>query len=71
MAVVEAVGINNPPGDVAVLDETFGGIGGLDSLLHARTLAGWGAPSKRAVMLDVEVEFNILDNSGERRDISY
>ena len=68
---MEAVGVDNPPGDVTVLDETFGGIGGLDSLLHARALAGWGAPSKRAVMLDVEVKFNILDGSGERRDISY
>ena len=59
---METVGVDNPPGDVTMLDEALGGLGGLDSLLHARTLSSWAAPGKLAVVLDVEVKFNILAN---------
>ena len=64
MAIVETVGVDNPPGDVAMLDEALSGLGGLNLLLHAGTPAGWAAPSKRAVVLDIEVKFNILDSRG-------
>ena len=64
VAIVEAVGVDNPPGDIVMLDEALSGLGGLNSLLHARTLAGWATPSKRAVVLDIEVKFNILDSRG-------
>ena len=64
VAIVEAVGVDNPPGDVAMLDEALSGLGGLNLLLHMRALASWAAPSKRAVVLDIEVKFNILDSRG-------
>jgi len=40
VSVVEAVSVDNPPGDITVFDETLGGIGGLDPLLHTRTPTG-------------------------------
>jgi hypothetical protein len=40
MAIVKAVGVNNPPRNVTVLDETLGGLGGLYPLLDMRALAG-------------------------------
>ena len=62
MAVVKAVSVDYPPRDIAVLDEALGGLRGPYSFLYARTLAGRSAPSEQAVVLDVEVKFNILDS---------
>ncbi len=59
---MEAVGVDDPPGDVTVFNEGLGGLGGHNSLLHARAFAGWAAPSEQAVVLDVEVKFDILGN---------
>ena len=64
---MEAVNIDDPPGDIAMLDEALGFLGGLDSLLHSRAAAGWAAPCKGAVVLSVEVKFNIL---GDWTDIT-
>jgi hypothetical protein len=61
---VKAVSVDNPPGDVTVLDVTLGGIGGLDSLLCARAFASGGTPCKLAVVLHIKIEFNILNNRG-------
>ena len=68
VAVVETVGIDDPPGGIVttMLDETLGGLDRLDSLLHARALASWATSCERAVMLHVNVEFNILDDWGQR-----
>ena len=38
---MEAVGIDDPLGDVGMLNETLGHLRGLNLLLHTRTLAGW------------------------------
>ena len=59
---MKAMSVDDPPGDVAMLDETISGIRRLDSFLYTRTLPGWGALSGWAVVLDIEVKFNILDN---------
>ena len=58
---MKTVGVDNPLRDVAMLDEDFDGFGGLDSLLYARTLTSWGTSSEWAVVLDIEVKFNILE----------
>jgi hypothetical protein len=65
MAVMETVSVDNPPGDIAMLDEALGGFERFDSFLHTRTLAGWGAPGEGAVVLNIEIKFNILDTLGQ------
>ena len=64
VTIVETVHVDDPLGSfVAVmLDETLGGLGGLDSLLHTRALTSWAASSKQAVMLHIKIKFNILDD---------
>lgn len=57
---MEAVGVDDPSGNVTVLDEALCCFLGCDSLLHTRAFAGWAAPSKRAVVLDVKVKLNVL-----------
>ena len=37
---METVGVDDPPGDITMLDETLGGLRGLYSFLHTRTFAG-------------------------------
>jgi hypothetical protein len=60
MAVVKAVGVDNPPRNIAVLDEALGGLGGLYPLLNTRALAGCATSGKQAVMLDIEVKLYFL-----------
>ena len=66
VAVVKTMGVDDPPGGfvTAMLDETLGGLSGFDSLLHTRAFTGWAAFSEQAVMLHVEVKFDILDDGG-------
>jgi hypothetical protein len=64
VTVVEAVGVDDPPGDVTMFDEAVGDLGRLKSFLHARALASWTTPSKHAIVLDVEVKLNVLEDYG-------
>ena len=59
---MEAVGVDDPPGNIAVLDEALCCLGGYNSFLHTRAFASWAAPGKRAVMLDVKVKLDVLHN---------
>ena len=47
VAVVEAVGVDNPPGVVAaMLDETLSSLSGLNPLLHTRALTSQATSSE-------------------------
>ena len=67
VAIVETMSIDDPLGGIVttMLNETLSGLDRLDSLLHARVLASRATSCKRAVILHVNVEFNILDNWGQ------
>ena len=53
-------GIDDPPGDISMLDEALGCLGGFNSLLYTRALASRATPSERTVVLDVEVKLDVL-----------
>ena len=57
---METVGIDDPPGDILMLDEALGCLGGFNSLLYTRALASRATPSERTVVLDVEVKLDVL-----------
>ena len=67
MTTVEAMSINDPLGNITMLDKALGGFRGLDSLLHTRALASWSTPCEQAIMLGIEIKFNVLDNLCESR----
>jgi hypothetical protein len=41
MSVMEVVGVDDPPGNIAMLDEGLSSIRGLNPFLNMRTLASW------------------------------
>ena len=65
---METVGIDDPLRDILMLDEALGCLGGFDSLLYTRTLAGRATPSKQTVVLDIEVKLDVL---GQKKLISH
>ena len=65
---METVGIDDPPGDISMLDEALGCLGGFDSLLYTRMLAGRATPSERTVVLDIEVKLDVL---GQKKLVSH
>lgn len=69
MAIVEAVSVYDPPGDIAMFDEALGSIGALDSFLNARTLASRATSGERAVMLNIKIKFNVLGGLGEYQQV--